>query len=786
MSNKTIALLGNPNCGKTTLFNALTGSNQKVANWPGVTVDKKTGQFNIDHTIIDVVDLPGTYSFEGDLTNTSQDELVVRHYLLDPKNQESIIVNIIDASNLQRSLYLTFQLLDLRRPMIIVLNMMDVARLEGYEIFHALLQEKLHCPVVTISASKNEGIDELKKVIAAYDPDLYLDHLPYKTLNPTITNIIQTQLDSLSEQSILNQMSPWLVLESIKGDHKDPAFTAADTAALLETRKEIENLAEGEYDIAIASARYESIDELAKDVIKTVGIASTKLTYKIDKWALGRFTGLPIFLLVMFLMFAIAINVGSAFIDFFEILFSAIFVDGLASVLNGWGAPDWLVTFLANGIGEGIKTVASFIPVLTMMFLCLSLLEDSGYMARAAMVVDRGMRAIGLPGKAFVPMLVGFGCNIPAIMGTRTLESHRDRLMSIMMIPFMSCGARLPVYALFAAIFFPTNVGMVVYLLYLLGIVVAIFTGFALKFSILKGPNTPFIMELPAYHLPTFKGIMLTTWERLKSFIYKAGKAIILVVAILGILNSWGTDGSFGNADSDKSVLSSIGRTITPAFEPMGITEENWPATVGIFTGIFAKESVIGTLNALYSHNTEHEDFNFWATVGSAFATIPENLAGIPGLLLDPLGISEKVADGDLETIKNDNEVDDSTVTQIQQYFTSDAAVIAYLIFILLYTPCVAALGSVYREAGAKWTILVASWTFIIGWLLAVAYYQASLLSAGSSTAMFWIMGTVVALFALFMLLRWMGHKEIFTQSHAIVAQSHVKRCCDDNKKCCG
>lgn len=780
--SKTIALLGNPNCGKTTLFNALTGSQQKVANWPGVTVDKKSGQFSVNGQTIDVVDLPGTYSFENSQDNTSQDELIVRNYLLNAK--EDIIINVLDASNLQRSLYLTFQLLDLKQPMIIALNMMDVAKLEGIEIYLSLLQEKLHCPVVAISARKNEGIEELKKMIAAYEPAPYLDHEErFATQGPEITKILQEMLKSLPSESLLKSITPWFLLEAIKGEYIDPRFTPEDEIAIHNAKDAIANFAEGELDIALASSRYEAIDMLAKSVIKTTGIASGKLTHKIDTWMLGRFTGIPIFLMVMFLMFAISINVGSAFIDFFEILFDAIFVSGLSELLTSIHAPDWLTTFLANGIGEGIKTVASFIPVLFMMFLCLSLLEDSGYMARAAMVVDRGMRAIGLPGKAFVPMLVGFGCNIPAIMGTRTLESERDRLMSIMMIPFMSCGARLPVYALFAAIFFPGNVGGIVYILYLLGIVVAILTGLALKFSILKGPNTPFIMELPAYHLPTFKGIMLATWERLKSFIYKAGKAIIIVVAILGILNSVGTDGSFGNQDSEKSVLSSIGKGITPAFEPMGITQENWPATVGIFTGIFAKESVIGTLNSLYSNTEQDDEFDFWAQVQEAFATIPENLAGVPGLLLDPLGISEQVADGDIGAIQEANDVDDSTVSEIQRYFTSDAAVIAYLIFILLYTPCVAALGTVYREAGTKWTILVASWTFVIGWILATGYFQLHLLrSIGGNSPIVWLISLVIALFAIFMLLRFMGKKEIFTESSAIIAKSHQKNqrggCC--------
>src|SRR5699024_5254477 len=294
---------------------------------------------------------------------------------------------------------------------------------------------------------------------------------------------------ALPDSSNLKSISRWELIEVLFGsNHLHTTLTKEDGEALVTCRQSLANLADGALDIALASSRYEAIDELAKAVVKTVGVANSAVNEWLDKIALGRITGIPVFLLVMFLMFHVAINVGSSFIDFFEILAGAIFVDGFEQLLVSVNAPNWMVAILAKGIGAGIQTVASFIPVIGAMFLCLSFLEDSGYLARAAIVVDRGMRAIGLPGKAFVPMLVGFGCNIPAIMGTRTLESHRDRLMSIMMIPFMSCGARLPVYALFAAIFFPSNGGAVVYGLYLLGIIVAIFTGFMLKHSILKGP----------------------------------------------------------------------------------------------------------------------------------------------------------------------------------------------------------------------------------------------------------------------------------------------------------
>lgn len=784
--SRQIALIGNPNCGKTTVFNALTGSKQRVGNWAGVTVDKKSGEFTYEGDTVKVIDLPGTYAFEASGDDISQDELVVRHFL--NEDSDSILVNIIDASNLQRHLYLTYQLLDLERPMVVVLNMMDMAKLNGLDIQIETLSKALGCPVIPVSASKNRGVSELKAFLAHKTIETPTPSV--KTLNERASAIVEAFFSALPENSNLKSISRWELIEVLFGsNHLHTTLTKEDGETLVTCRQSLANLADGELDIALASARYEAIDELAKTVVKTVGVANSAVNEWLDKIALGRITGIPVFLLVMFLMFHVAINVGSSFIDFFEILAGAIFVDGFEQLLVSVNAPNWMVAILAKGIGAGIQTVASFIPVIGAMFLCLSFLEDSGYLARAAIVVDRGMRAIGLPGKAFVPMLVGFGCNIPAIMGTRTLESHRDRLMSIMMIPFMSCGARLPVYALFAAIFFPSNGGAVVYGLYLLGIVVAIFTGFMLKHSILKGPITPFIMELPAYHLPTFKGLMLHSWDRLKSFITKAGKAIILVVALLGVLNTWGTDGTFGNEDSENSVLSSVGKAITPVFEPMGITEENWPATVGVFTGIFAKESVIGTLNSLYAQmdgvsDDEDEGFNFIDSAKEAVASIGENLSELPAKFLDPLGIRDEMADGDLDTVKENNEIDDTAVSHISALFGSKAAVMAYLIFVLLYTPCVAALGAVYREAGARWTVMVAVWTFVLGWGLATAYFQASLLgSAGHQSALYWLIGIGVGFVVMMGILRLLGRLGVLSAESMPVEP----RRCDSSKKgnCC-
>ncbi|WP_332328177.1 ferrous iron transport protein B [Endozoicomonas sp. GU-1] len=343
-------------------------------------------------------------------------------------------------------------------------------------------------------------------------------------------------------------------------------------------------------------------------------------------------------------------------------------MDGLGHWLNSVGAPAWAVTLLADGVGGGIQTVSTFIPVIAFLFLFLSILEDSGYMARAAFVIDRLMRFLGLPGKAFVPMLVGFGCNVPAIMAARTLDNEKDRLLTISMAPFMSCGARLPVYALFAAAFFPESGQNVVFILYLVGILAAIFTGLILKQSILSGDSSPFIMELPNYHLPSVTQVMLRTWDRLKAFILRAGKAIVMVVVVLNTLNAIGTDGSFGHQNTQNSLLSKIGQTITPIFSPMGMTEENWPAAVGLFTGILAKEAVVGTLDSMYgaiaaSENADTEGettFDLLAGLQEAVATIPANLSGLSGTLADPLGV--EVGDlTDLEAVAEEQAVKVST-----------------------------------------------------------------------------------------------------------------------------
>lgn len=757
MRELQVALLGNPNCGKTTVFNALTGARQRVGNWPGVTVEKKTGRFNLHGQTVNVVDLPGTYALEHETHGLSDDERIARDYAL--ASEADLIVNVIDASNLQRNLYLTFQLLDLNRPMIIVLNMMDSVEDRGEEIDIPALQAALGCPVVGIAASRNKGIAELKTALikAAQDP---LPPASPRTLQPEHAAALATL--AASSEDLAGQ-SRWHLLGLVQ-DGDDRALNAQAQSALQTVQQSWGEPFAGELDIAIASARYEAIDALCKEVFSRPLEAGEALTSKLDRVALHRIWGVPVFLGAMYLMFLLSINVGSAFIDFFDVLVGTIFVEGSKELLTAIGSPEWLTVFIANGIGGGIQTVSTFIPVIAAMFLCLSFLEDSGYLARAAMVTDRVMNKLGLPGKAFVPMLVGFGCNVPAIMGTRTLDSVRDRLQAVMMIPYMSCGARLPVYALFAAAFFPTNGQNIVFALYLTGIIVAAATGLILKHTLLPGKSTPFVMELPPYRMPTLKGLLLRSWDRLKVFIVNAGKIIVGVVMVLNILNSLGTDGSFGNENTEKSVLTSMSQHVSVVFAPMGVEKENWPATVGIFTGIFAKEAVVGTLDALYTsiaakeakEEKKEELFSLLGGVQKAWDTIPENLGKLGDSLTDPLGINL----GDVEAGEAaGDEINKDNFAVMRQMFGSTSAAIAYLLFVLLYIPCVAAMGAVYRETGLRWSLLVAAWAFSMAWGSGTLWYQFAQLGTSPVSALSWIGGLLLAAAVAVLMLRRAGQR---------------------------
>lgn len=678
-----IALIGNPNCGKTTLFNALTGANQKVGNWPGVTIEKKFGYFELAGESTELVDLPGIYSLEQDFQGI--DEKIAQDFL--EQGDISLIINIVDATNLERSLVLTQQLMEKNLPMLVVLNMVDVAAQQGITVAPHILAEKLQLEVVEMVASRKRGIDKLRSCL----------------------------------QSLVANPPP--------SPEKVPGATLLDKEdSILQ--------------------RYYQSRQLLNGVVE-ISPAHHSMSERIDKVLINRWLGIPFFLLMIYLMFAIAVNLGAVFIDFFDILFSAVLVDGAAWLLQQVSAHPVIITIVAQGVGGGITLVATFIPVIGFLYLCLSMLEDSGYMSRAAFVIDRLMSGIGLPGNAFVPLIVGFGCNVPAVMATRSLGRDSDRLMTIAMAPFMSCGARLTVYALFAAAFFQQNGQNIVFALYLLGIALAIFTGWIFRKQLFSEEITPSFQEMPAYHIPIARNILLTTWLRLKSFIFRAGKTIVVVVIVLSFFNSLGTDGSFENEDSEDSILSVIGRSITPAFAPLGIERDNWPATVGLFTGMFAKEAIVGTLDALYTESDSQQDNeaapDILAAAGEAVASIGTELAALGGTLTDPLGIS--IGDvSDLEAVADEQDIETSTLSNMASLFSGPFAAFCYLIFILLYAPCVAVLGAINKEAGWHWTLLVFAWSTSLAYITATVIYQIGTFSVNPLFSSIWIVSMLTVL----------------------------------------
>jgi ferrous iron transport protein B len=671
----TIALIGNPNCGKTTLFNALTGARQRVGNWPGVTVERKIGRYAHGDHAVRVVDLPGTYGLAT--AAGGLDEQITRDYLagtLGDAEAEApdVIVNVIDASSLGRGLFLTTELLEQSRPVVVALNMIDVADRNGLHIDSYRLAQALGCPVVPLIATREEGIGVLKDAI---------------------------------ESAGYNPARP-----------PRPALGAP-------------------------ADRYREIDAWLETCVHSTPVRGT-LTDRIDAIVLNRWLAFPIFLAVMYLTFLFAINVGSAFIEFFDLAGAVLFVEGPRQLLSGLGLPDWLVALLADGVGGGIQLVGTFIPVIGALFLALSLLEDSGYMGRVAFIIDRLLRGLGLPGKSFVPLVVGFGCNVPAVMATRTLDNRPDRILTTIMAPYMSCGARLTVYALFAAAFFPSNGQNVVFGLYFIGIAVAVVSALVVKRHLLHSAQSPFLLELPEYHLPTLKSLLLQTWQRLQGFVVRAGKAIVLVVIVLNTINSVGTDGTLGNQDSEKSVLSAIGRAITPVFAPMGISEDNWPATVGIFTGIFAKEVVVGTLDALYAQAPPDAETDLLATLEAAVQSIPDNLRALGDQLTDPLGLD--LGDlSDTEQVAEDQAIAVGTLAAMRTLFGSELAAFSYLLFVLLYMPCVATIGVIYKEQGGFWAVFSAGWSLAIAYSSAVMVYQIGNIAAHPVQTLAWCAGAL-------------------------------------------
>ena len=701
MKKLTIGLIGNPNSGKTTLFNQLTGARQRVGNWAGVTVERKEGQFTTTDNQVTLVDLPGTYSLTTISSQTSLDEQIACHYIL--SGDADLLINVVDASNLERNLYLTLQLLELGIPCIVALNMLDIAEKQKLRIDVDALSARLGCPVVPLVSTRARGIDALKLAIDRHtgNADVELVHYAQPLLREA------GQLAQEMDNSMPARQRLWLGLQMLEGDIYSRAYAgdAADKLGVAQARlsDELDDPA-----LHIADARYQAIAAICDVVSNALTAEPSRFTAAVDKIVLNRFLGLPIFLLVMYVMFLLAINIGGALQPIFDGGSVAIFVHGIQWLGYTLHFPEWLTIFLAQGIGGGINTVLPLVPQIGMMYLFLSFLEDSGYMARAAFVMDRLMQALGLPGKSFVPLIVGFGCNVPSVMGARTLDAPRERLMTIMMAPFMSCGARLAIFAVFAAAFFGQEGALAVFSLYVLGIVMAILTGLMLKHTIMRGEASPFVMELPVYHVPHLKSLIIQTWQRLKGFVLRAGKVIVVV--------------SGQAADNiNDSALASVSRIITPVFKPIGVQEDNWQATVGLFTGAMAKEVVVGTLNTLYTaENIQEEEFN-----PAAFNLGDELLGAVEETwqsLKDTFSLS--VLANPIEASKGDGEMATGAMGVMGQKFGSASAAYSYLIFVLLYIPCISVMGAIARESSRGWMGFSILWGLNIAYSLATLFYQ--------------------------------------------------------------
>lgn len=605
---KKLMLVGNPNCGKTTLFNALTGANQKVGNWSGVTVEKMEGNYLFVNDTFTVTDLPGIYSIYAE--SLSEDEWIAQQQLQDV--DDALIINIVDAVHLERHLFLTTQLLEKKRPMIVVLNMIDLANRKGIQIDVASLEQQLGCSVIAMSAHNIVDIERLKKTIAAY-----------KT---AVSN------------------SP--IIENIKSD---------------------------------PMLRFDSIHTCMQKAIKRNNTQHLSFSTSIDNIVLNRFLGLPLFFMLMYLMFYFSIHFGGQLQDWVDKNSEYWLVTWMQQKLEYSGIPAIIIALLTEGIGRGINTTLTFLPVMACMYFFLSLLESSGYMARAAIIMDKVMRMLGLPGKAFVPMIIGFGCNVPAIMSTRTLESGREKWLTVFMSPFMSCSARLAIYAVFVSVFFKNNGTNVIFALYLFGIIMAVFTGILLRNSVLKGTHAPLVMELPSYHMPSLARLIKDTRYRLQLFWQRAIRMIVPACMVLSLLMY----GPF------QHTLVSLGAFLTPLFHPMGIQPDNWPATVGLLSGLLAKEVVVGTLDTLYS------------------------------------------------AVANPSQ---TSYVAMGQYFQSGAAAFAYLIFVLLYVPCISTMSAIRQETNRYWMGLSVSWSLIIAYTMAVLFYQCATFWSHPMMTAIWIL----------------------------------------------
>ena len=706
----TIALAGNPNCGKTTLFNALTGATQYVGNWPGVTVEKKEGKLK-GHKDVIIADLPGIYS----LSPYSLEEVVARNYLINEK--PDAILNIIDGTNLERNLYLSTQLMELGIPVVMAVNMMDLVRKNGDQINIKKLAEKLGCQVVEISALKGDGIDKAAQMA--------VDLAKSGKKTPAVHNFsdsVERVLDQIEDKldaSVPAEQRRYFAIKLLERDSKitDQLSKVPD---VTEEINAIEKEMDDDTESIITNERYVYISSIIGDCLKKK-VASGKMTIsdKIDRIVTNRILALPIFAVVMWFVYYISVTTVGTFVTDWtnDVLFGEIVPPAVEGFLNAVGCADWLQGLILDGIVAGVGAVLGFVPQMIVLFFFLAILEDCGYMARVAFIMDRIFRKFGLSGKAFIPMLISSGCGIPGVMATRTIESDRDRKMSIMTTTFIPCGAKLPVIAMIAGAFFPNAEGnasaWVATSAYFIGVAAIVCSGIMLKKTkMFAGDPSPFVMELPQYHMPTAGNVLRSIWERASSFIKKAGTVILLSTIVLWFLMGFGFEGgAFGAVeDLNNSILAQIGKAIAWIFTPLGWTQlgHGWEMAVAAISGLIAKENVVATFGMLFNPNLEE--------VAEDGVEIWSNLQG--------------------------------ALTPIAAY--------GYLVFNLLCAPCFAAIGAIRREMNSgKWTIFALCYQCLFAYGVALVIYQVgTVLTGGAANPVGLVVAVAIVAFFVYMLVR--------------------------------
>lgn len=665
MKEITLALAGNPNAGKTSVFNKLTGGRQRVGNWPGVTVEKKEGRYEYGGTTVRVVDLPGTYSMGA----YSLDEVVARDFVM--TGRPDVVVDVADASNLERNLYLTTQLLEMGANVVVALNMYDVAE-KSLSVDVAAISNLLGVPVVPTVGTTGRGIAELKDAVAA----AAAHHRAVSPLRINYGHEIEPHVEKLAaELTALDALPPglgrrWLALKLLEGDEEvktlvsetpEGAAIADEAAAVAEHLKSIVG---DDAVVAVADYRYGFIAGLIRDVVRSREPSPVRLTAsdKIDRVVTNRFLGIPIFFATAFALFELTFKIAEPMADAL-----AWTLGWLGAQVSSWGAaaPPFLISFAVDGVLGGVGSVLVFVPNIFFLFMAIAVLEDSGYMARVAFILDEFMHKLSLHGRSFIPLILGFGCNVPAVMATRTLETRRERMITIMVIPLMSCSARLPIYVLFAGAFFAGRRGLVVWSLYVLGIALAVAAAKVFSKVLFPGESAHFVMELPPYRVPTLRGALLHAWERSREFVTRAGGIILAASVLLWGLANLPPGVAYASRDS---ILGQAGALIAPAFRPAGFGA--WEPAVALVAGVLAKEAVVSSLGVIYG-------------------------AGREGL-----------------------------TTVLRATFTPLSAY-AFMVMSLIYIPCAATVAVIRRETGSwRWTLFAVAYTIILGWLMATLVYQ--------------------------------------------------------------